>query len=48
MIALPVSSLTCSLNAYMLRAMAMTSKGKTTMMMATGKRAVSGLVLPMV
>jgi len=32
----------------MLRAMAMTTKGKTTMMMASGKRAVSGLVVPMV
>jgi len=32
----------------MLRAMAMTTRGKTTMTMATGKRAVSGLVLPMV
>ena len=32
----------------MLRAMEMTARGMTTGMMATGKRAVSGLVIPMV
>ena len=32
----------------MLRAMITTIRGKTTMMMAAGKRAVSGLVVPMV
>ena len=42
------ASLTCTRYAYMLRAMVMTIRGKTTMTMAMGKRAVSGLVLPMV